>query len=209
MLSKEQVKASIFDNQLPIKTIKPFKKLDWTISFQIIKTPFPNTLEETVTLLSSALVLPKSQLEKNRFLKSTSCFVINVFFEKYVRFYSEWSKSLNTLVEDIVKNDSQSKFVWALSKNIGIDKALHTSEFNDAQLLWIFYNSVEEEKNKYLDRNKLIESIFEMLKPWLDKDLYLRLQEQEESEHENVLFEAQTEEYLKESGGDKVEVEYK
>jgi glycerol-3-phosphate O-acyltransferase len=209
MLSKEQVKAAIFNNQLPIKTIKPFKKLDWTVSFCITKTSFPNTLEETVKLISSALVLNKSQLEKENLLKSTSCFVINIFFEKYIRFYSEWAKSLNELVEGIVKNDNQSKFAWEVSKRIGVDKTLHTSEYNDAQLLWIFYNSVEEEKNKYIDRSNLIKNIFEALKPWLDKDLYLQMQEQEENSHENILFEEQTEEYLEESDGDTITMEYK
>lgn len=209
MLSKEQVKAAIFNNQLPTKIIKPFKKLDWTVSFCVTKTSFPNTLEESVKLLAAALVIPnKSQLEKEMLLKSMSCFVVDVFLEKYIRFYSEWSKSLNKLIEDIVKNDSQSKFVWETSKSVGIEKILHISEYNDAQLLWVFYNLIEEEKNKHIYRNDLIESIFEMLKPWLDKELYISMKETEESERENVLFDDQTEKYLKENNGDAVEMEY-
>jgi len=209
MLSKEQVKAAIFYNQLPTKIIKPFKKLDWTVPFCITKTSFPNNLKESVQLLASALAIPnKSQLEKETLLKSTSCFVIDILLEKYIRFYSEWSKSLNDLVKDIVKNDVQSKFIWKISKSISVEKALCVSEYNDAQLLWIFYNSIEEEKNEYNYRNELIISVFEMLKPWLDKELYVQMQEHEESERENVLFEEQTKEYLENSGEDTIEVEY-
>lgn len=209
MLSKEQVKAAIFENQLPTKTIKPFKKLSWSISLRIVKAAFPDTLEECVKILASAFIFPnESQEEKELLLKSMSCFVVDILFKKYMQFYADWTKNLNNLVENIVKSDVQSKFVWETSKCVGVDRMLHSSAHNDAQLLWIFYNLMEEKRDKNIYTNKLVEDIFEMLKPWLDKELYVRMKETEESKRENVLFDEQTEHYLEDSEGDNVEIEY-
>jgi len=208
MLSKEQIKAAIFENRLPTKTIKPFKKIEWDISLRIVISPFPNTLEESIKLLATALVFPnKSQKEKEMFLKSMSLFVINILFKKYKEFYDEWVESSNKLIKDIVKNDNRSKFVWEISKHVGVDKVLRLSEYNDSQLLWIFFNLMEEKRDKNEYVNELIKDVFEMLKPWLDKDLYAHMKEAEESKRENVLFDEQTQNYLEDTG-DKVEVEY-
>ena len=130
MISNEQVKRAIFENELPIKRIKPFKKLKWFITLRIVDRNFPRTLKESVELLTSALFIPnKSRKEKEIFLKSLNLFVVDMILKEYIEFYSEWAKDLSTLVEDIVKNDVQSKYLWEVSKHIGIDKVLHTSEY--------------------------------------------------------------------------------
>ena len=210
MISNEQVKRAIFENELPIKRIKPFKKLKWFITLRIVDRNFPRTLKESVELLTSALFIPnKSRKEKEIFLKSLNLFVVDMILKEYIEFYSEWAKDLSTLVEDIVKNDVQSKYLWEVSKHIGIDKVLHTSEYNNAQMLWIFYNALEEKKNKNEYINKAVENIFEMLKPWLDKELYVHLKDTEESTRENILFDEQTKEYLEESGEeDSLEIDH-
>ncbi|MCK4357333.1 MAG: hypothetical protein KAW92_01065 [Candidatus Cloacimonetes bacterium] len=210
MISNEQVKRAIFENELPTKRIKPFKKLKWFITLRIVDGNFPRTLKESVKLLTSALFIPnKSKKEKEIFLKSLNLFVVDMILKEYIEFYSEWAKDLSTLVEDIVKNDVQSKYLWEVSKHIGIDKVLHTSEYNNAQMLWIFYNALEEKKNKNEYTNKAVENIFEMLKPWLDKELYVHLKDTEESKRENILFEKQTKEYLEESGEeDSLEIDH-
>lgn len=210
MISNEQVKRAIFENELPTKRIKPFKKLKWFITLCIVDGNFPNTLKESIELLTSALFIPnKSKKEKEIFLKSLNLFVVDIILKKYIEFYSEWAKDLSTLVEDIVKNDVRSKYLWEISKHIEIDKVLHTSKYNNAQMLWIFYNALEEKKNKNEYTNKMVENIFEMLKPWLDKELWVQLKDTEESKRENILFEEQTKEYLEESGeGDSLEIDH-
>jgi len=211
MFSKEEVKNAIFENILPIITIKPFKKVDWSLTLKIDEKPFPQTLEECVKLLASVLIIPnKSEEEKEAFLKSLNFFVVDKIFEKYTKVYNEWIKGLNKIVEDIVENDVQSKFLWEVSKSSGIDKVLNSSKYNNAQLLWIFYNSVksDKDKNKYII--ELIKNVFEMLQPWLDKELYDRVKQSEESTRENVLFDEKTQEYLEsqDDDGDSVKMDY-
>lgn len=210
MISNEQVKRAIFENELPTKRIKPFRKLKWFITLCIVDENFPKTLKESVELLTSALFIPnKSKEEKEIFLRSLNLFVVDMILKEYIEFYSEWAKDLSILVEDIVANDVQSKYLWEVSKHIGIDKVLHTSKYNTAQMLWIFYNTLEEKKNKNEYTNKMVENIFEMLKPWLDKELYTHLKDTEESKRENILFDEQTKEYLEESGeGDSLEIDH-
>jgi len=109
MISNEQVKRSIFENELPTKRIKPFRKLKWFITLRIVDKNFPETLKESVELLTSALFIPnKSKKEKEIFLKSLNLFVFDIILKKYVEFYSEWAKNLGILVESIVKDDVRS-----------------------------------------------------------------------------------------------------
>lgn len=207
MLNKDQIKLAIFENKMPSKVFKPFRKLDWIVTFCIVEKSPPKTLEESVELLTEALIIPKKAFkEKELFLKSLSGGVIDILFDKYLDFYKEWIESLNDIVKDIVENDTQSKFEWEISKSIGIDKVLHTSEYNNAQLLWIFYNIMKEKKDKNEHINKLIENVFEMLKPWLDWELYTKMEQAETDTRENVLFEEKTQEYL-EGTGDTIEEE--
>lgn len=210
MISDDQVKRAIFENELPTKRIKPFRKLKWFITLRIIDGNFPRTLKESVELLTSALFIPnKSKKENEIFLRSLNLFVVDMILKEYIEFYSEWAKNLGLLVEDIVANDVRSKYLWEVSKHIGIDNVLHTSKYNNAQMLWIFYNALEEKKNKNEYINKIVENIFEILKPWLDKELYTQLKETEESKRENILFDEQTKEYLEESGeGDSLEIDH-
>jgi len=210
MFSKEEVKKAIFENILPTIKIKPFKKVDWFLTLRIEEKSFPQTLEECVKLLASVLVIPnKSEEEKETFLKSLNCFVVDRIFEKYTKVYNDWIKELNKIVEDIVENDVQSKFLWEVSKSSGIDKVLNSSKYNNAQLLWIFYNSVRNIKDKNKYTTELIKNVFEMLQPWLDKELYARVKESEESTRENVLFDEKTQEYLEsQDEGDSVEMDY-
>ena len=210
MFSKEQVRITIFENILPTIKVKPFKKVNWFLTLQIVEGSFPKTLEECVKLLASVLVIPnKSEEEKETFLKSLSCFVIDTIFEKYTKVYNDWIKNLNKIVGDIVENDVQSKFLWEVSKSSSIDKVLNSSKYNNAQLLWIFYNSVRNIKDKNKYTTELIKNVFEMLQPWLDKELYARVKESEESTRENVLFDEKTQEYLEsQDEGDSVEMNY-
>lgn len=210
MFSKEQVKTAIFENILPTITIKPFKKVDWSLTLRIDEKLFPQTLEECVKLLASVLIIPnKSEEEKEVFLRSLNFFVVDKIFEKYTKVYNEWIKGLNKIVEDIVENDVQSKFLWEVSKSSGIDKVLNSSKYNNAQLLWIFYNSVKSDKDKNKYVIELIKNVFEMLQPWLDKELYDRVKQSEENTRENVLFDEKTQEYLEsQDDGDSVEMNY-
>lgn len=209
MFSKDQVRVAIFENRLPTQKIKPFKKHEWFITLRVVEKAFPQTLEEYVKLLTSSLVISnKSEEEKESFLKSLNLFVVDTIFGKYLEFYNKWIKSLNDLVKDIVTNDTQSKFAWEISKHIGIDKVLHSAKYNNAQLLWIFYNSAKEKRDKSEHITSLIKNVFETLKPWLDKELYVQMEQTEENRRENVLFEEKTQEYLEESSGDKVEIDY-
>jgi hypothetical protein len=207
MLTKEQIKSAIFENKMPSKTVRPFRGMDWTVAFCIVEKDTPDTLEDSVRILSEAIVIPKKTVEeKALFLNSLSAGVIGVLFDKYVDFYQEWIRSLNGIVKDIVEEDKQSKFEWEISKSVGIVKILHTEEYNSAQMLWIFYNMIREKRDKNDYVVKLIESIFDMLKPWLDKELYVQMEQADTDTRENVLFEEKTKEYLEEIG-DSVEEE--
>jgi len=209
MFSKDQVRAAIFENQLPTRKIRPFKKREWFLTLRVVEKAFPQTLEECVELLTSSLVISnKPEEEKEFFLRSLNPFVVNTIFEKYLEVYNEWIKSLNDLVKDIVTNDTQSKFAWEISKHTGINKILRSSKYNNAQLLWIFYNSAKEKKDKSEHITSLIKNVFEMLKPWLDKELFAQMEQTEENRRENVLYEEKTQEYLEEASGDKVEIDY-
>lgn len=197
MINKDQIKTAIFENTMPSKLVRPVKKLNWNVTFCIVEKSAPKTLEDFVDLLANALNIPKYTPKENLlFLKSLSVNILNILFEKYLDFYEEWIKSLNAIIKDIVENDKQSKFEWELSKSIGIDKILHTVNYNNAQLLWIFYNTMKEKKDKNDYVIKLVDNIFDMLKPWLDKELYYKMEEVEENTRENVLFEEKTQEYV-------------
>jgi hypothetical protein len=72
---------------------------------------------------------------------------------------------------------------WQVGKSTSVEKVIPIrNQLNMAQYYWAGFNVIKDSSEK----TELISSVFDMLKPWLDKDLWKALEDNEENSTPNT-----------------------
>lgn len=110
-------------------------------------------------------------------------------FDALLNMYRDFQfRSLHTLtvqMEEYLQSD-ESRAQWLLAKAAGVSTALtlESGELNPFQRTWIVRNSLQDK----VDHTDLIVQVIDILKPWLDKELYAQVQDRITNTRENVMF---------------------
>ena len=110
-------------------------------------------------------------------------------FDVLLRLYREFqiqSLSQLTLQMDQYVMSDESRAQWILAKAAGVLPTLTTEngDLNPFQRTWVVRNSLQDKT----DHTNLIIQVIDLLKPWLDKELYSQVQERMANTRENILF---------------------
>jgi len=180
ILIHQQLSNIIFEGVFPTKTVS------------ILNVPFEFVLTDQI--------IPQTKIKEqvSFFSKIISCFgcpgtdfIENLPFvlfysiaNKYVDFQTAWIPKLTKELYEFTQSN-QSRGYWLLYKGSKGQYSLPTvnNKLNLFQKYWIIFNQSLDKK----DNLDLIANIFESLQPWLDKELFAQIK-QEENSRENVFF---------------------
>lgn len=170
-LTKREIEDAIFQGICPTRTflISPLRCV-FIIANDLV-TP-PATVFEWLYFFKSTLYIegiPDSRV----FLRELPILIFHKFVEEYVKFYREWAKAIFEYMP-VITADVQSRMKWQVCRATSIDKViLVRNQLSMAQYYWATFNVVGDTS----ERATLISSLFDALKPWLDKDLWKAIEE--------------------------------
>jgi hypothetical protein len=164
LLTRKEIERSIFDDTYPTRI---FKIHNLNFIYVISERTFPTTLDGWLSFFNYSLIIPGADNSYD-ILSKIPLPLFYCLIQGYKFFYQDWFMSISKHILDIVK-DSRSRTTWSVCQNTSIDKVIPVhNKLNTAQYFWVALNantSIEQ-------RNKLIYDVFEMLKPWLNIELW-------------------------------------
>ena len=185
-ITPQQLRNVIIDGKFPFEIIK-VKDLQVEFTFTDIGiSPYPS-LKELVQFL--AKVTKCKGVDGPIFINSLPSVYLFLLQNTYMDFQFEVGCALMKAVENFVKLP-ESRGLWIVYTNSNPAHVLNiiNDRLNIVQRRWIILNAEIDTKNKM----QLIEDIFDVAKPWLDKELYTRIKEHEDATRTNAFFDDET-----------------
>lgn len=170
-LTKKEIEEAIFYGVCPSQIISfpPFKCVFLIVDDLIIP---PVVITEWLNFFGKTIYI-EGITDSRLLLQELPSVVFQKFVEEYVKFYRKWANAILEYVPSIVE-DSGSRLRWQIGKSTSFEKVIPVrNQLNMAQYYWAGFNVVKDTSEK----TELISSVFDMLKPWLDKDLWKVLEE--------------------------------
>ena len=176
----------IVENSYPIKSIS----LGDTI-FHIRFSPenFNALTVSTIEFLSenvTAIGIDGTKYSGSMFIRELPIPIGHALISECIQFQNELGSSLFTSLKKWSLT-FESRNLWTIFKETSISSVLTLPKNNKPsvfQRTWIIYNSIEDE----VDRNKLIEDVIKTLHPWLNTELWVKMEERDETQRENWQF---------------------
>ncbi len=189
LLTRQEIENAIFEGIYPTKI---FKSGLLTLIFVISERKFPASLEGWYDFFKHAISV--SGLDDSRiFLKTLPVPLFYRLIKDYKDFYINWLKSIAEHISDI-SADSRSRTTWNVCQKTAINTVIPVYvRLNTAQYFWVAFNAAKDKDEK----TQLISDIFDMLKPWLNMELWQHIEKDKDdsSKRINVLEEEQIKEY--------------
>lgn len=175
-----QLRKIIFDGEFPVESISVHEVIfDFIFSDAVL----PLDLQERIKFFDNVIMCRKISQKFVSFLP-------HVFFQemsiRYQNFQIKIGVSLLDTLKDFVKSP-ESRGLWRLYKNIKPEYVIRIVDdtLNSFQKQWITLNACRDVE----DNATMVSNIFESLQPWLDKELYAKVKEEESfSTRENVFY---------------------
>jgi len=119
-------------------------------------------------------------------------FIQYLFPEIFYKLFNEYQLIQVETIQRLLKHlsnfceSAESRALWLTYKNCkDISMVLSfDTQLNTFQKRWILLNSIIDKREKH----ELIKDVFDALKPWLDKDLYLQISEKDQYQKENAFY---------------------
>lgn len=169
-LSSREIEKAIFEGIYPTYTINigPL-----TLIFVINDgTNLPKSVEDWFNFFANACFIPGFK-DSRVFLREIPFTFFDKLVQKYIKFYNNWMLSVLLYMPQIIISD-KSKMAWRVFTQAPIEKVLPVGDrLNTAQYYWVVFNTVEDQK----DRTGIITNLFEAVKPWLNTELWNRMEE--------------------------------
>ncbi len=169
----------------------------------LIDGKFPSTIVKVegvsfeFTFTDNDIILCNTVIDYIEFLsKVVKCTIHNVplidlpsvYLYPLQTAYSEFQCNiLRTLLDAVVEfvESAESQGLWLIYKHSDPSHILSIDcKLNIIQQRWIALNVVNDTK----DNMEMIADIFENIKPWLDKELFVKIKEHTDDTRENVFF---------------------
>lgn len=169
----------IFDSDFPVESVSVHGII---FDFIFSDVTIPADYQERVKFFDDVIMCRKTP---QKFIS----LLPHVFFQeisvKYLDFQTRVGSSLLEVLKDFIKS-SKSRGLWRLYKNSKPEYVICivNDALNTFQRQWILLNAYRDVE----DDTTMISNIFKMLQPWLDKELYAKIKEEEGSTRENVFF---------------------
>ena len=174
-----QLRKIIFDGEFPTEVIAvhniPFR---FTFSDKVPSID----ISKQVAFLEN--VIECKGISGHSFLKALPPIFFYSIVDTYIHFQIRLGKEFFELMEDFIKTP-ESRGLWAIYKKSRPEHIMTIDEkLNAFQQRWIVVNvSLDNE-----DTARMVLEVFEVLKPWLDKELFAKVREEEEHTRENVFY---------------------
>jgi len=175
-----QLRKIIFDGEFPTEIVTVHG-----IQFQFIfsdKVPSMDISEQVAFLEKN--VIGRKEIPGHSFIKELPPIFFYSIVDAYVNFQIGLGKEFFELMRDFTKTP-ESRGLWAIYKKSKPEHIMTIDgKLNIFQQRWIVANvSLDNEDNA-----RMVFEVFEVLKPWLDKELFAKLQEEKENTRENVFY---------------------
>jgi hypothetical protein len=182
LITRQEIEDAIFYGEMPKRT---FNVLGKSFTF-VINEPFkPSVIYEWVDFFETSLFITGTNTKS--FLLSLPHPIFMRIIDYYNDFYKSWINGIQEHTKEI-SEDARSRTTWRIGEKFSFDKVIEIKDkINSAQYYWSIFNIMEDKK----EQGKMVSSIFEALKPWLDKELWSNLNNTEESTKINMLYEQQ------------------
>ena len=111
--------------------------------------------------------------------------VFKLLLDMYDEFQQKTTPQLFRYLAEYVE-DNESRAQWLLAQAVGISTILPTvdSQLNIFQRAWVIQNAAQD-KREHIDT---IKQVIEVLKPWLNNELYHYIKDHAANTRENVMF---------------------
>jgi len=121
----------------------------------------------------------------NQFIRELPPVIYKELLRTFLDFQTTVGMQLFCAVEEYITT-AESRNYWEVFKASRPELVLNlkNNKFNVFQRKWILLNTAKDKQ----DNVELINSIFDVLKPWLNLDLFTKLQEITENRRENVFY---------------------
>jgi len=175
----QALNAVVF-NKFPSKDVK---LAGTTFRFLFTPEPIPPATPELVDYFKPLVSV--REISGEEFLTSLPVPLFITLFLDYSTFHYTTSARLSELVRAFSETP-ESMNVWDIFKNAGPNYALTLkgNHLSSLQYLWVLHNVRKDTRNKY----DLITSVLDALKPWLNTELYVKMQEQGGATRKNYLY---------------------
>lgn len=177
----QQLRDVLIDGKFPSETVK-VKGAVFEFTFVDRDISLCNTVMEIMDFLSKAVkcsvrgsVIPLIDLPSA------------YFYPLQIAYSTFQCTMLCTLLEMVSKfvESVESRGLWLVYKHSDPSYVFSINrKLNSVQQRWVMLNTVNDTKNNM----EMVTDIFEGIKPWLDKELYAKIKEQEDTARENVFF---------------------
>lgn len=189
-LSQQKIERAIFEGKYPTKIIKiPPLTLILVVNDRF---HMPNSVEDWFTFFSNAAFIPGLP-DSRLFLREVPFSFFERLIQEYTALHNNWMSSVLIHMNAIVES-SRSQMAWRVTNKVDPTKVLPLGDrLNTAQYYWVVYNTIQDKK----DRATMIADLFEAAKPWLNVELWSRMEEEKEggSGRQNILYEEQIREF--------------
>jgi len=166
-----QLRKIIFDGEFPVESVSVYGIV---FDFIFSAVPFPVGFQNQLKFFDDVITCRKTS---RKFISSLPHPFFREIFDKYRSFQLQVGLDLLDVLEDFVKSP-ESRGLWGVYTHSKPEYIMNivNGTLNAFQKQWILLNVSRDAD----DRAIMISNIFEALQPWLDKELYAKVQEEAE-----------------------------
>ena len=174
-----QLRNIIFDNKFPVENVTIHG-----IPFQFILSDKAPTLNISAQVDFFENVMKYAGISGRTFFKKLPQVFFQPIVDAYISFQMCLCREFFGLMQDFVKTP-ESRGLWAVYKRSNPEHIMTIDgKLNMFQQRWIASNvSLDNTDNAHM-----ILEILNVLKPWLDKEMFVKLQEEEKDMRENAFY---------------------
>lgn len=175
-----QLRKIIFDSEFPVESISVHEVV---FDFIFSDVVLPSDLQERMKFFDDVIMCRKVS---QKFIS----FLPHVFFQEISIRYQNFQIRIGARLLDTLKGfvkSPESRGLWRLYKNSKPEYVMYIIDdtLNSFQKQWITLNACRDVE----DNATMVSNIFGSLQPWLDKELYAKVKEEESfSTRENVFY---------------------
>lgn len=156
----------------------------FSVEFSLHHTErFSFSLEENIAILDKCAAI--RDINGKVDIKTLPMPLFELLLTMYVDFQQRTIPQLSVCMDDYI-DDAESRAQWLLAKAMGVTSTLTTidGQLNTFQRTWVVRNALQDK----IEQADTITNVIEVLKPWLDRELYTHVQERKANTRENVMF---------------------
>jgi hypothetical protein len=176
----DDITNALFYNKKPVYFITPFRDI---IKYQIIIPTYLSLFDKNTSDIYTILKSAVQNDQIYNYLLKLPAWMLGRVIKEYKEGIEKWEDYIINNLEKYCET-FESKLKWTLVKTMGVNTVL-SLPLSLEQSLWIFYCSKNDEKEKIELMIKLRDSLL----PWINPELWDKVQKQKENARFNSAYE--------------------